>query len=74
MSYEEATIDLQPGDVLVAFTDGVTEAMNRGEEEFGEERLKELLQQGRGSARRRDFRQDLARAEELDRRHRAVTT
>jgi sigma-B regulation protein RsbU (phosphoserine phosphatase) len=45
MSYEEATIDLQPGDVLVAFTDGVTEAMNRGEEEFGEERLKELLQQ-----------------------------
>jgi predicted permease len=43
MSYEEATIDLQPGDVLVAFTDGVTEAMNAGEEEFGEERLKELL-------------------------------
>jgi sigma-B regulation protein RsbU (phosphoserine phosphatase) len=45
MSYEEATIDLQPGDVLVAFTDGVTEAMNAGEEEFGEERLKELLRQ-----------------------------
>jgi putative ABC transport system permease protein len=45
MSYEEATVDLQPGDVLVAFTDGVTEAMNRGEEEFGEERLKELLRQ-----------------------------
>jgi predicted permease len=43
MPYEEATIDLQPGDVLVAFTDGVTEAMNASEEEFGEERLKELL-------------------------------
>jgi predicted permease len=45
MSYEEATIDLKPGDVLVAFTDGVTEAMNAGENEFGEARLKELLRQ-----------------------------
>jgi len=42
-SYEEAKVDLQAGDVLVAFTDGVTEALNLGEEEFGEERLKELL-------------------------------
>jgi phosphoserine phosphatase RsbU/P len=41
--YEEAKVDLQPGDVLVAFTDGVTEALSPGEEEFGEERLKELL-------------------------------
>jgi predicted permease len=41
--YEEARVDLRPGDVLVAFTDGVTEALNPGEEEFGEERLKELL-------------------------------
>ena len=43
MSYEEATVDLQSGDVLVAFTDGVTEALNIAEEEFGEERLKDLL-------------------------------
>jgi predicted permease len=43
MSYEEATVDLQSGDVLVAFTDGVTEALNTAEEEFGEERLKDLL-------------------------------
>ncbi len=42
-SYEEAKVDLKSGDVLVAFTDGVTEALNTGEEEFGEERLKELL-------------------------------
>jgi sigma-B regulation protein RsbU (phosphoserine phosphatase) len=42
-SYEEATVDLRPGDVLVVFTDGVTEALNPQEEEFGEERLKELL-------------------------------
>ena len=43
MSYEEATVDLRSGDVLVAFTDGVTEALNSAEEEFGEERLKDLL-------------------------------
>jgi phosphoserine phosphatase RsbU/P len=43
VTYEEATIDLQAGDVLVAFTDGVTEALNANEEEFGEERLKDLI-------------------------------
>jgi putative ABC transport system permease protein len=43
MSYEEATVSLRSGDVLVAFTDGVTEALNVAEEEFGEDRLKELL-------------------------------
>jgi putative ABC transport system permease protein len=44
-SYEEATIELHPGDVLVVFTDGVTEALNPNEEEFGEDRLKQLLRQ-----------------------------
>ena len=29
--------------MLIAFTDGVTEALNASEEEFGEERLKALL-------------------------------
>ena len=43
VNYEEATIDLRSGDVLLAFTDGVTEALNPNEEEFGEERLKDLL-------------------------------
>ena len=43
MSYDEATVDLQSGDVLIAFTDGVTEALNTAEEEFGEERLKDLI-------------------------------
>jgi len=45
VSYDETTVDLRPGDVLVAFTDGVTEALNPSEEEFGEERLKSLLRQ-----------------------------
>lgn len=42
-NYEESIVDLNPGDVLMAFTDGVTEALNPTEEEFGEQRLKELL-------------------------------
>jgi serine phosphatase RsbU (regulator of sigma subunit) len=41
--YEEGAIDLCPGDVLAIFTDGVPEAQNPAEEEFGEERLKTLL-------------------------------
>jgi phosphoserine phosphatase RsbU/P len=45
MSYQEAAIDLRSSDVLIIFTDGVTEALNPKEEEFGEERLKELMRQ-----------------------------
>jgi len=38
-SYDQAAIDLLPGDRLVMFTDGITEAANSSQEEFGEERL-----------------------------------
>ncbi len=37
--YPWETISLAPGDVLVLFTDGVTEAVNGQDEEYGEERL-----------------------------------
>jgi sigma-B regulation protein RsbU (phosphoserine phosphatase) len=40
---------LAPGDVLFCFTDGVTEARNRAGELFGESRLREALQPGRGA-------------------------
>jgi len=46
-TYGESTVPMQPGDIFVAFTDGVTEP-ERGSEEFGEERLIELVQQHRG--------------------------
>lgn len=37
--YEEGMVRLRPNDQIVMFTDGVTEAMNSKEEEFGEEGL-----------------------------------
>ncbi len=38
---------LSPGDTVALFTDGVTEARNDADEEFGEERLIDALQQNR---------------------------
>ena len=37
-------MQLQPGDVLVAYSDGLTEARNPEAEEYGEERLLACLQ------------------------------
>jgi sigma-B regulation protein RsbU (phosphoserine phosphatase) len=41
--FEEEEIELRSGDTLVAFTDGVIEARNPHGEEFGEDRLIDLL-------------------------------
>ena len=38
--------DLIPGDVLVFYTDGLTEAANRSGEEFGMERLSDVVRRG----------------------------
>jgi sigma-B regulation protein RsbU (phosphoserine phosphatase) len=42
--YEQRTIRLEPGDFLLLYTDGVTEAFNPAEEQFGEGRLEAVLQ------------------------------
>ncbi len=48
MPYESAEIDLNPGDLIVFFTDGVTEAMSPDlTEEYGTERLKECIKKVR---------------------------
>src|SRR5262249_44220826 len=40
--------ELKPGDVLVLYTDGVTESFNEVREEFGEERLIETIRRNAG--------------------------
>lgn len=41
--YEQDTLQLKVGDLLLAYTDGVTEALNLSGEEFGDERLKDMV-------------------------------
>jgi len=48
--FESGTVQLQSGDRVVLYTDGVTEAWNGDEEEFGEERLLGVLRENRGQS------------------------
>ncbi len=49
--FEQGAVTLESGDLLVVFTDGVTEAENEHQEEYGEPRLLELVRGlGAGSA------------------------
>jgi serine phosphatase RsbU (regulator of sigma subunit) len=41
--YECRSVAMQPGDLLVLYTDGVVEAENEQREEFGEDRLRAVL-------------------------------
>jgi serine phosphatase RsbU (regulator of sigma subunit) len=47
-SWREETLRLEPGDLLALYTDGVTEAVDEAEEEFGLDRLSAALAEGRG--------------------------
>src|SRR5439155_15408350 len=46
-SYESATMRMAPEDILVLYSDGVTEARDDSGEEFGEDRLASFLQKNR---------------------------
>ena len=41
--YEQAKLQVSPGDSLVMYSDGLVEAVNSHDEEYGEGRLRELL-------------------------------
>jgi phosphoserine phosphatase RsbU/P len=41
--FEEDSVKLNSGDILIIYSDGITEAFNEREEEFGEERLLAVL-------------------------------
>jgi phosphoserine phosphatase RsbU/P len=41
--YEEERVSINRNDLIVIFSDGISEAMNENEEEYGEERLQKLI-------------------------------
>jgi sigma-B regulation protein RsbU (phosphoserine phosphatase) len=45
IEYDSNMVNLQPGDTLFLYTDGVTEAMNQKDEMFQEKRLEATLKQ-----------------------------
>lgn len=47
VTYEQRTCRMEPGDMIVIFSDGVTEAVNPRGDEFGEQRLIDVLLRNR---------------------------
>jgi sigma-B regulation protein RsbU (phosphoserine phosphatase) len=47
-SWREETRPMERGDLLCVYTDGLTEAVNEAEEEFGLDRLSALVERGKG--------------------------
>jgi sigma-B regulation protein RsbU (phosphoserine phosphatase) len=47
VTHKQAAIQVAPGDTLLLYSDGITEALNGADEEFGMERLTALASEGR---------------------------
>jgi sigma-B regulation protein RsbU (phosphoserine phosphatase) len=43
VTYKERAVEIRPGDVLVLYTDGVTEAMDASGDLFGDDRLRDVI-------------------------------
>lgn len=50
MPYEQSTVTLKSGDWIIMFTDGVTEAKNKEDEDFDEKRLIEVMQKNKAES------------------------
>jgi sigma-B regulation protein RsbU (phosphoserine phosphatase) len=48
--YEDGELQLNPGEALVVYSDGVSEAVNLKEEEFGIDRLTEVVRKNLGAS------------------------
>jgi sigma-B regulation protein RsbU (phosphoserine phosphatase) len=46
--YQQGRVAMMTGDILVAYTDGISEAMNKADEEWGEERMIEVIKACQG--------------------------
>ena len=64
VNFREQTVNLVPGDRLFLYTDGVTEALDDNDEEFGKQRLLEALEDGRKSSLRKTARDIVRRVHE----------
>jgi phosphoserine phosphatase RsbU/P len=60
---QQATLALVPGDVMLAYTDGVSEAMNPADEEWGEERMMAAAESCAGIAAEEMIRRLIAAAD-----------
>ena len=50
MRFAEESVRLEPGDIVVLYTDGVNETMNATQDEFGLERLHDVITATRGQS------------------------
>ena len=48
LTFEEYELQLDPGDVLYVYTDGVPESINTAEEQYGTDRMLTILNANRG--------------------------
>ncbi|OHB85778.1 MAG: hypothetical protein A2V98_11200 [Planctomycetes bacterium RBG_16_64_12] len=51
--YAQCTIQLSPGELLVMYTDGISEAMNAAKERYGADQIRQQLDTATGSPRQR---------------------
>jgi sigma-B regulation protein RsbU (phosphoserine phosphatase) len=61
--YQQGRVSLMTGDILVAYTDGISEAMNKAEEEWGEERMIEVIKACQGLVAQEILRRILSAAD-----------
>ncbi|MCI0697764.1 SpoIIE family protein phosphatase [candidate division KSB1 bacterium] len=59
---KQESIEIVPGDTLVFYTDGLTEGMNRGKEEFGEERLLKVIEDTENGSTAHDLLEQIRKA------------
>jgi sigma-B regulation protein RsbU (phosphoserine phosphatase) len=50
VAWEEKTISINPGEVLILYTDGISEAQNNSGQFFGNDRLEEILRESFSSS------------------------